>query len=77
MTITMLDGSQRTFLLSPRKEERLTLAKRLETLLSLNSIGICVQDRLLIIPTAQIQSLEFSPFSGLHPETLIGPAREI
>lgn len=77
MMITLVDGTQRTFLLGPRTDGRLTLAKRVEDILSHNSIGIQLPDRLLVIPTTQIQSLEFSPSPGLRLETLVGPAREV
>jgi hypothetical protein len=77
MTITLVDGSERTFLFDHRPDGRLKLASRFENLLLHHSLAIQLPDKLLVIPLAQIKAIEFTPAPSVHLEQLVGPAQEV
>ena len=77
MKVTLVDGSHRTFLFDHRRDGRLTIATRLEQLLSDQSVAIRLPDKLLVIPVVQIKAVEFTPSPSVNLEQVIGPAREV
>jgi hypothetical protein len=77
MTVTLVDGTQRIFVFDHRPDGRLRLATRLDQLLSHHSLAIRLSEKLLVIPIAQVKTIEFTPSPDVQLEQLIGPAREL
>lgn len=75
--LNLIDGSQRSFTFEPPPNQELRMAARFKEFMNRSSVVFQLPDRLLLIPMAQIKSIEFSPPFAQQIEGVFGHAREL
>jgi hypothetical protein len=75
--LTLIDGSEQTYELQPRPGTEFNVGTRIDKLLHQTNIALALDDRLVIIPTHQIRSIEVSPLLTKLPDHVVANVRRI
>ena len=70
LIVNYMDGTHEHFTF-PSQTERLNMATLVEKLLTSSALALQVGDRLLVIPTINIRSVEVLPCPGKLPDIVI------
>jgi hypothetical protein len=77
VTVELIDDQTREFSFEISPDARLRFGQRLKDFLAQSSIAFQLPDRMLVIPTSQIKSLNFTPRPDIAPEGVFANAQEI
>jgi hypothetical protein len=77
VTLTLVDGQRRTFTFQPPPNQQLRIAARVKEFIKQELVAFQLPDRLLMIPMAQVKSIEFTPVTEKTIDGVFGNAEEI
>ncbi len=77
MMVRLVGGVEHHFEFTESSDSRMRLATRLREFMSNHAVALQLEDKMLLIPMAQIECIEISPSPGGKIEGVLGPAKQV
>lgn len=71
ITVTFNDGTVQTYGLTERQVDGLQMASRVKAMMEASMVALELEDRLVMLPMANIRMIEVSPSPTKLPDTVI------
>ena len=77
LTIRYMNGEYHSFEFRSNQEEKVMLASHIQRVLNAKELMLELEDRLLVIPMQNVQTIEISPLPAKLPDIVIRGVRQL